>query len=103
MHSVATTEALNESCNLSLSWTLLTKRRDYLPVKPSEGTCMSAHYKWFNLLIAACLEVWSGKHTINLRLSTFLYAMGKALRSQSPPPPPDITTAPTLYRAFSID
>ena len=29
--------------------------------------------------------------------------MGKALRSQSPPPPPHITTAPTLYRASSID
>ena len=35
MHPVATTEALKESCNLSLSWTLLT-RRDYLPVKPPQ-------------------------------------------------------------------
>ena len=35
MCSVATTEALKESCKLSLSWTLLTRRRDYLPVKLS--------------------------------------------------------------------
>ena len=34
--SVANTEALNESCKLSLSWTLLTRRRDYLPVKLSQ-------------------------------------------------------------------
>ena len=34
--SVATTEALKESCNLSLSWTLLTRRGDYLSVKPSQ-------------------------------------------------------------------
>ena len=33
-HPVEITEALNESCKLSLSWTLLTRRRDYLPVKP---------------------------------------------------------------------
>ena len=42
----------------------------------------------------AHLEVWSGKAhyylhgiRIDLRVSTFLYAKGKALRSQSPPPP----------------
>ena len=33
MRSVATTEALNESYKRSLSWTLLTRRRNYLPVK----------------------------------------------------------------------
>ena len=32
-HPVATTQALNESCKFSWSWTLLS-RRDYLPVKP---------------------------------------------------------------------
>ena len=35
-HPVATTEALNESCKLSRSLTQLTRRRDYLPVKPSQ-------------------------------------------------------------------
>ena len=65
---------------------------------------MSVHYKWFNPFSdIAHLEVWSGKRTINHRVSTFLYAMGKALRSQSPQPAHDITTAPTLYRASSID
>ena len=57
--SVATTEALNESCKLSLSWTLLTRRRDQLKLDPfssfrhenkaSTGTCMSVHHQWFNL------------------------------------------------------
>ena len=34
-HPVATTEAVNEICKL-LSRTQLTRRRDYLPVKPSQ-------------------------------------------------------------------
>ena len=36
MRPVATTKALKESCNLSWSWTQLTRRRDYLSVKPSQ-------------------------------------------------------------------
>ena len=70
--------------------------------KASKGTCMSVHYRWFNPLSDCMLgEIWSGKHIINHRVSTFLYAMGKALCSQSPPPPPYVTTAPTPYRASS--
>ena len=38
----------------------------------------------------------SEKHTINLRVSTFLYAMGNTLRSQSPLRPPHIKTVPTV-------
>ena len=51
---------------------------------------------------------WKAHHyldgiRIDLRVATFLYAMGIALCSQSPPPPLYVTTVPTLYRASSID
>ena len=65
---------------------------------------MSVHYKWFNMLSDCMLrEIWSGKHTINHRVSTFLYAMGKALRSQSPPPPPTIPVSATSCYIFKVN
>ena len=54
--SVATTEALNESCKLSLSWTLLTRRRDYLPVK------LSQEIIWASIVFLSALSAKAKQH-----------------------------------------
>ena len=49
-HPVATTEALNEICKLSFSRTQLTRRRDYLPVKPSQEII------WASIILLSALS-----------------------------------------------
>ena len=56
MHPVATTEALKESSNLSLSWTLLTRRRDYLPVKPLQEII------WASVVFLSALSAKAKQH-----------------------------------------
>ena len=67
--------------------------------KASTGTCIISGSN----LLADCSLEWKGHYYldgigIDLKVPTFLSAKGKALRSQSPPPPPHVTTVPTPSR-----